>query len=417
MTLPLTGAGASTGLAWLLRDEFTDTRAAGSVNGTAATPGPGTRWCVDPNSYETVGSGVLDWNSSGVNASHNDPGHQFNDTITSQAGLIYVAKFNLGASGRRIMFGFKQTADLVNGVQLGGTRIYAYVYSSNVINRRITGLTWDQQIGTASLSADYCLYVVLRRDGSGHLGAHQYIKGGLYSVPTLMYSSIGTATDASLKIAMTTVSGVPVANTFDGWGIPEDLWLPTPLAYATFADWSDTEGYAGEGGLGAGGGGLTWTNRVGTVTATGGSAKASALSVDRAIATVDASEADALVSALLTKGTTGCGIVLRYTDASNYVYAWHDGTNAYLVKVIAGVETTVITTAQAYVAGRNILCIGNGTDFWLHYDDYYCNEATIANAGVQSGTEIGLIFFDTDSTIDNFYAYPAQEPGLTKYSN
>lgn len=418
ISIPVSGGSAAVmGVNYLLHDDFTDTRAAGSVNGTPATPGPGTRWCIDPNNYETVGGGALTWDSGVANASHNDPGHQLNDTITSQAGTINVIKFNLGASGRRVLMGYKGTADLVSGVQFGGTRVFGYVYNTNILNRRVTGVTWDQQIGSVSLNTDYCLYFVLRRDATNHLGAHIYLKGGLYTNPTLLYSCIGTATDASLKSAITTVSGVPAGGTFDFQRVPETLWLPTPLAYATFASWGTTEGYAGEDGIGDGGGGLTWVNQVGTVTASGGSAIASVISGGRAIATVDVSEADALVSALLTKGTTGCGIVLRYTDTSNYIYAWHDGTNAYLVKRVAGVETTSITSAKAYLAGKNILCIGNGSDFWLHYNDNFCNQATISDAGVQSGTKVGIIFFDTDSTIDNFYAYKAVETGLTKYGN
>ena len=39
----LTASGWPKASDWLIRDEFTDTVAAGSVNGTAAQPGPGTR--------------------------------------------------------------------------------------------------------------------------------------------------------------------------------------------------------------------------------------------------------------------------------------------------------------------------------------------------------------------------------------
>lgn len=46
-------------VSWLIRDEFTDTRAAGAVNGTSATPGPGTRAATDTDSKLTVGSDML----------------------------------------------------------------------------------------------------------------------------------------------------------------------------------------------------------------------------------------------------------------------------------------------------------------------------------------------------------------------
>lgn len=46
---------------YLIRDEFTDTVAAGSVDGTAATPGPGSRVVSDTESKVAVASDVLDW--------------------------------------------------------------------------------------------------------------------------------------------------------------------------------------------------------------------------------------------------------------------------------------------------------------------------------------------------------------------
>jgi len=52
------GAGAR----FLIRDEFTDTVAAGDVPGTAATPGPGTRGAGgDPEDKMSIAGGVLAW--------------------------------------------------------------------------------------------------------------------------------------------------------------------------------------------------------------------------------------------------------------------------------------------------------------------------------------------------------------------
>src|SRR3990172_2961409 len=51
----------SGGVRWLLKDDFNDTVAAGSVNGTLATPTGGARTGVDTNSKISVGSGVLNF--------------------------------------------------------------------------------------------------------------------------------------------------------------------------------------------------------------------------------------------------------------------------------------------------------------------------------------------------------------------
>ncbi|MCB0072592.1 MAG: hypothetical protein KDE20_14080 [Caldilineaceae bacterium] len=55
----LTASGWPKASDWLIRDEFTDTRAAGSVNGTAATPGPGIRVVTGTESKLSVGSGNI----------------------------------------------------------------------------------------------------------------------------------------------------------------------------------------------------------------------------------------------------------------------------------------------------------------------------------------------------------------------
>lgn len=49
------------GVTYLIRDEFTDTRAAGAVDGTAATPGPGVRNGADPDNKLSVSDGALSW--------------------------------------------------------------------------------------------------------------------------------------------------------------------------------------------------------------------------------------------------------------------------------------------------------------------------------------------------------------------
>ena len=60
MTLPTTGAGTSAGgVRFLLRDEFTTNRAACSVHGTPAEPGPGTRSVQDTGSTLALSGGYM----------------------------------------------------------------------------------------------------------------------------------------------------------------------------------------------------------------------------------------------------------------------------------------------------------------------------------------------------------------------
>src|SRR3989337_1812113 len=86
-------AGMESLVRFLIRDDFNDTVAAGSVNGTLATPGgngtaaQNTRTATDTGSKNNVGSGVLDF---ATGATANDA--VWWGLITRAAGQILVAK-------------------------------------------------------------------------------------------------------------------------------------------------------------------------------------------------------------------------------------------------------------------------------------------------------------------------------------
>jgi len=81
---------------FLVRDEFTDTRAAGAVNGTPATPGPGTRVVADTGGVVTVGGGNLVVAGDAGNAG-GDPSLWLDD-ITHAVGVGFFIKVQ-GAPG------------------------------------------------------------------------------------------------------------------------------------------------------------------------------------------------------------------------------------------------------------------------------------------------------------------------------
>jgi len=86
---PTLGAG----ILYDLRDEFMDTRAAGSVDGTPATPGPGDRVVADTGSNISVGSGVL--NFAGGTSVWGETVHAWDAAIERPTGYV---------RGRRIEF-------------------------------------------------------------------------------------------------------------------------------------------------------------------------------------------------------------------------------------------------------------------------------------------------------------------------
>lgn len=71
--------GGKRPIVYLLRDEFTTARSAGSVNGTAAEPGPGTRTVVDTNNRVSIAD------ERAVSSSHSD-------NSTSNAIIVYEGR-------------------------------------------------------------------------------------------------------------------------------------------------------------------------------------------------------------------------------------------------------------------------------------------------------------------------------------
>jgi len=72
---------------WLLRDEFSDTRAAGAVDGTPATPGPGTRTVQDPDGVVSISGG----NYVSAGGSTVFAQNIYYPAITRVAGTVLVA--------------------------------------------------------------------------------------------------------------------------------------------------------------------------------------------------------------------------------------------------------------------------------------------------------------------------------------
>ncbi len=91
--------------------------------------------------------------------------------------------------------------------------------------------------------------------------------------------------------------------------------------------------------------------------------------------------ADVAVAATITRPGGDAGVVVRYTDASNYIVAYGDGTNIYLKKVVAGVVTTVGTFSYAWAAGTThrleVRC--SGTSFAVAVDGTELGTATITD--------------------------------------
>jgi len=370
---------------WLLRDEFSDTRAAGAVNGTPCTPGPGTRTVVDTGSDLSIGSDVL--NFSGGVVGWGDPALVYADIpIVRTAGRMMLCSVTPATINGFIWFGFNNDTTPAEPWS-GANTIYVtsaariWTYDGNSVHYSVT-----------YAATTYIFAVVLRT-----AGAYFFVKGGAFTNWTL-FDIWGVNVTTPVYAAIDFYDNVSTSGFIR---VPDALWLPAPAAYDTFT--------RGDGALGSSDiwgpdnqivTARAWSNRVGTTQIATNKASASALVGGVAIATMDTGTVNAITDATLTRAGNEVGVVLRYVDADNYIRAIHDGTNCKLVKRVAAAETDVISAVVALGAGA-IRVIPDGTTFMLYLNNARVGAvSTINDAALQTGTEQGLFSTNVGNTQD-----------------
>jgi len=367
--------------AYNLYDQFTTDRAAGSVNGTSAEPTGGTRTVLDSNNVLSISGGLLTFATGGAAAGN--PGIAYS-SLTRSAGLSLIGSITPTGSSS-ICFGFDNYISGnvgANCLQFQGGDFLAF--------ESFASQPKAQEGWTASTT--YSTAVVLRSTG-----AYYFIKGGAYSDWTMIWISSINNSDPVYPVSIIRVN--PSSYTADNLRVPYYLWLPTPLAYDTFATDSSnaTETVGPDSQTTAS---LNWTNSIGTWQSNGGSSNATALSGGIAARTVNTSSANAIADVALTRSAGNGGIVFRYQDTSNYLIAYHDGTNAKVDKVVGGVTTNVISGAKTYSAGSILRVMASGTGVKLYYNNSLINSATVTD--LSTATIHGLYTTDTGNSFDNF---------------
>lgn len=393
----LTMMSGTAPVVYLLRDDFTDTRGAGEVNNTAATPGPGTRKTVETDGSIVIGSGVMSYNNLATPA-WGELGSYYDEAVSRASGQIVSIDTTIPASGHHLVVGAGNGlgvsyANVVDGlaIQINGTQ------TNIIISTGSSRLPVFAIVG----SEIYTFYFVLRSTGF-----FWFMRSSVsFPAPYLIgVYDVGATASAKITIGLNTA---PAGLTNDKILVPEVTWLPVPKASDSFDRANGAIGATD--GLGHieqnGGGSLAWSNQVGTVQIASNKAQASALTGGVAIATVPAVQ-DFIAIANLVRGTAGGVFVLRYVNADNYAYVIHDGTNLKLIKRVAGVETTVITGAATYASGARVYVRVDGNNFGIAYNDARIGNVTaITDPVLQSSALQGLYFADTDSTLDNFQVW------------
>jgi hypothetical protein len=391
----LSAVGGGDNVVYTIRDDFTAAVAAGALNGTAATPGPGTRVAIDTaGTLMSIDASGLVFNKTSIAG---DPGLWY-DAITRAPGGIFTARvISPDVYGGTVGFDLDQT-----GV-IGGYR-FAFG-STNVI--AAVNTTVQSVIGAITYLVPYDITIILRA-----IGADFYIRGGTeYPVTTLLWRSVALNTTPLYLAAVGGHTNVKYMRY-----TVQTPYLTVPLVSEGFGSgWGTTDGKGHvegvTGGLGSGGSGVTWTAKQGTWGVTSSRAKSTALDAGGvAIATVPVSSGNYIVDSTLTRSDGITGVVLHYVDSDNYVYAGHDGTNAIVIKRVGGTETTVLTEAKAFGAGECRVIWDNGTIemYWNWHTGTTSRVQTggvIADAVFTSAKTVGLYSTNTGNTHDNFVAY------------
>lgn len=373
------------------RDQFVTNRAAGAVNGTSAEPGPGTRVATDTASKLTIASELLTFAATGAGAG--DPGLW----LGSQArlpGKMVLADVTPGATGARIEAGWDTNQ--------ASTLSDALVFSTTTVLSVRDGVSASLVVGAYGAS-EYKVAVVMRASG-----CFTFIKGGAFTNWTLLYPGVNGS--AALFPAVT-ITAANAAFTADNLRVPYRTWLPVALASDSFnrADGalgnSDGAGHAEANG----GAGLAWAQTAGTWGIATNAAQCSALAGGLGFATLNGYSPDVLLECAFTRSAGQGGLVARYQDADNYLIAYHDGTNAKLDKVVAGVNTNLLSAAATYGAGNILRLHLRGTAAELYYNAARIGSGATAPSSTY-GTH-GLYTTNVGNTLDNFVCWPAGTEG------
>lgn len=402
-----TNTSPVTDIVYLFRDEFVTSRVAGAVDGTAAEPGPTqSRTVVDSNSLISIAGGQL-IKATGAGGGAHDPIVQYQAGVTRESGKLLCGKVSGASSLWDTFWGYSNSLNTRPSAtsfnfQISSTALRLYYNASLVV------------VGTYTGTGDYKLAIALRSSG-----AFYFIKGTEYSDWTLL----GFNTGGTQAVLYATYGGQNATYQSDYIRVPKDLWIPSPLLSDGFSSsTSDGAGHAETSGIGSGGSGKTWDDSIGSWGVASGSRLASSLDGGIAINSCDIGSSDVIYEVAITRTAGVAGIVVKYIDSSNYVYAYHDGTNITLRQVVSGVDSELIAaTSSAYADGRIIRLSVIGTSIRMFYNLSAIGGAVSIDSSLSGGTRVGLYTTDTANTFDNAICYAVGTGGeysvLNRYFN
>lgn len=208
---------------YLLRDEFSGDLAAGSVNGTSAVPGPGTRTVVDTNGIMSIADGVLVVN--GTPAADD--------------------RFHIGSVARIIGWVFKATLPTVVTASINSIFV-GWSTDGGVSNSGVPAFIYNDATSVYVRDGGLGVYAVTLGAAPHYLAAVTRATGGwtFAFISNLWRMTYIHSTDASGTLFPKFILPAAVAMnfTYDAHRVPQSLYIPTPLCYDTFGRANGTLG-------------------------------------------------------------------------------------------------------------------------------------------------------------------------------
>lgn len=199
-------------LSYILNDQFTTARLAGTLNATQAEPTGGTRTVTDTGNKISIASSILNYAT----------GETINDglwysSLARVAGKTLIQTVIPSDTNGIINVGWDTNTSGVINDQL----VFAAAGVLQIVPNGGTAISVGVYTATT-----YYVAGVMR--GTGF---YWYIKGGAFTNWTLLWI---TAAGTAAGVPATNVGSTTSIFTTDDIKVPTNLWLPTPLAYDSF---------------------------------------------------------------------------------------------------------------------------------------------------------------------------------------
>jgi hypothetical protein len=386
--------GTSSNLRYLLRDLFSDDRAAGSVNGTMSTDGKLARTVTDTANSESLSNGTL--RVVGTSVSATDPVHYYNEIVPVELGRIVHLRARAVAGKQTPPAGFVSLTTVFNwyGMYRQGNELSVSVVPVGTVDGQIDGIDKD--------------YIQILRSA----GAFCYTNDGY--IPKLVWAGSNTVGAHNLVVGYkANAVGVAYDGTIDFIQKLEQKWYPLPVASDSFNRADGAPGNTdGAGVAEVGGAGLAWSDLKGVSAIATNRLTWSSLTDGVGLSVVDPGVSECFVFAKIHRTAGEVGVVGRCVDADNYWRVTHDGTNVKLTIRAGGVENVVEQSVTTYVDDVVIAlrlhwcgaCAFFNSSRRTALETKYATESPLHGA-----TKIGLYTTDTGNTVDLFYAFHTYE--------